>query len=172
MNDTGTARMLARYTQWANRVMLDAVAALPAGESTKERPTLFKTMVRTLNHIYTADVIWQAHLEGRPHGIPALSHVLHPELPELDFAMREMDQWWVDWADAQTPATLAQTVGFELIGGNKGEMTRGEILMHVVTHCSYHRGWVGDMFFQVPGHRAPTMDLPVYKRVAAQRAAA
>jgi len=167
MNDPGTARMLARYTQWANRVLLDAVAALPEGEADRERPTLFKTMVRTLNHIFTADVIWQAHLEARPHGIPALATCLHPVLADLDAAQAKMDQWWVDWAEAQTPATLAEVVQFELIGGNRGTMTRGEILLHVVTHCSYHRGWVADLFFQVPGHRAPTMDLPVYKRLAA-----
>ena len=53
-----------------------------------------------------------------------------------------------------------------LIGGNQGEMTRGEILLHVVNHSSYHRGFAGDLLFQVPA-RAPQMDLPVYFREAA-----
>ena len=44
------ARMLARYNQWANRVMFDAVAALPPGEAEKERKSLFRNMVHTLNH--------------------------------------------------------------------------------------------------------------------------
>jgi uncharacterized damage-inducible protein DinB len=42
-------------------------------------------------------------------------------------------------------------------------MTRGEMLLHVVTHTSYHRGFAADLFFQVPA-RPPTMDLPVYLR--------
>jgi hypothetical protein len=29
-------------------------------------------MVRTLNHSYVVDRIWQAHLEGREHGFTAL----------------------------------------------------------------------------------------------------
>ncbi len=39
------------------------------GEATKKRPTLFKNMVNTLNHLHVVDLIWQAHIEGRDHGI-------------------------------------------------------------------------------------------------------
>jgi uncharacterized damage-inducible protein DinB len=42
-------------------------------------------------------------------------------------------------------------------------MTRGEILLHIVNHTSYHRGFVGDMMYQIPV-RAPTTDLPVFLR--------
>jgi hypothetical protein len=46
---------------------------LPPGEAAKERPTLFKTMIGTLNHNYLIDLVWQAHIEGRDHGfqVPA-----------------------------------------------------------------------------------------------------
>ena len=66
-----TARMLTRYNTWSNKVTYSAVAALPPGEATKERPTLFKTMIGTLNHNYLIDRVWQAHLEGRDHGMSA-----------------------------------------------------------------------------------------------------
>ena len=45
-----TVRMFARYNAWANKLIFDAVAKLPEAEATKERPTLFKNMVHTLNH--------------------------------------------------------------------------------------------------------------------------
>jgi uncharacterized damage-inducible protein DinB len=54
-------------------------------------------------------------------------------------------------------------VRFTLIGGNPGVMTRSEILLHIVNHCTYHRGFVADMFYQVPA-RPPTTDLPVFLR--------
>jgi len=60
-------------------------------------------------------------------------------------------------------AVLDEEVGFILIGGTRGVMTRGEILLHVVNHTSYHRGFVADLFYQVPA-RPPTTDLPVYLR--------
>lgn len=163
MNSTQTARMMARYNAWANKLTYDAVAALPEGEATKERQTLFKTMVNTLNHLYTTDVIWRAHLEGHEHGIPALNTVLHPEFFDLWTAQQLMDKWYVDWADALTEAGADEVVNFKLIGGNPGAMRRSDILLHVVTHTNYHRGWVADMFFQVPKH-PPTTDLPVFLR--------
>ena len=63
-----TARMLARYNEWSNRVMFDAVAALPEGEAEKPRTSLFRNMVHTLNHNYVIDCIWKGDLEGRVHG--------------------------------------------------------------------------------------------------------
>lgn len=164
MLNTRSARMLTRYNTWADKLLFDAVAALPAGAATQERPTLFKTMVRTLNHNYLIDVIWRAHLEGRDHGHQRRDVVLHPELADLWAAQQAANAWFEDWSDAQTDATLAEEVRFTLIGGNTGTMTRGEILLHVVTHHSYHRGWVSDLFFQVPAH-PPTMDLPVFRRL-------
>ncbi len=160
-----TIRMLARYGQWSNQVMFDAVAALPEGEALKPRNSLFKNMVHTLNHIYVIDRIWQAHLEGREHGYAARNTPDHPPLAELWSLQQDVDAWYVAWSDRQTDATLAETVHYTLIGGNPGAMTRGEILLHVVTHTNYHRGFIADMIYEVPGCRPPTMDLPVYLRV-------
>ena len=56
---------------------------------------------------------------------------------------------------------------FVLVGGNRGVMTRGEILLHVVNHTTYHRGFVADLMYQVPGAHPPTTDLPVYLRETA-----
>ena len=66
--DTGTARLFAQYRAWADELTYAAVAALPPGEATRERPTLFKNMIGTLNHNYLIDLVWQAHLEGRAAG--------------------------------------------------------------------------------------------------------
>lgn len=166
MMTTRTARMLARYNAWANQLIFDAVAALPEGEATKERPSLFRNMVHTLNHLYVIDLIWQAHLEGREHGYTARNTAEHPPLADLWRAQQEIDSWYIAWSDALTEAALEEKVSFTLIGGNQGVMTRGEILLHVVNHTTYHRGFVADLFYQVPA-RPPTTDLPVFLRETA-----
>lgn len=162
--DVNDAQTTARYCQWSNRLMFDAVAALPAEETAKPRPSLFKNMVHTLNHIYVIDRIWQAHLEGRDHGYAARNTPDHPPLPELWRQQQEVDAWYVAWADRQTEQSLAETVQYALIGGNRGAMTRGEILLHVAMHTNYHRGYVAQMIYGVPGCRPPSMDLPVFMR--------
>ena len=161
MIDIRSVRQFARYRLWADRLTFDAVAALPPGEAAKERPTRFKTMIGTLNHTYLVDLIWQAHLEGRDHGFPALDLVLHESLPDLWRAQQAIDQWYIDWSDGQPARSLEETVRFRFVDGERGAMTQGEILLHVVNHATYHRGWVAEMFFQVPA-RNPTTDLPVY----------
>ena len=42
-------------------------------------------------------------------------------------------------------------------------MTRGEIILHIVNHTSYHRGFAADLFYQVPA-KPPTTDLTVFLR--------
>jgi uncharacterized damage-inducible protein DinB len=155
--------MLARYNAWANKLIFDAVAALPADEASKERKSLFRNMVHTLNHNYVIDRIWQAHLEGREHGYTARNTPDHPPLAELWPAQQAIDAWYIAWSDAQTDTALDEALTITLIGGNRTVMTRGEILLHVVNHTSYHRGFVADLFFQVPA-RPPTTDLPVFLR--------
>jgi len=166
MTDIQTIRMLARYNAWANKTMFDAVLALPSGEAAKERPTLFKNMVNTLNHVYVVDLIWQAHLQEREHGIAALSTVLHTDLDELWQAQQAIDGWYLTWSDALTETAAGEMVQFKLIGGNQGEMRSGDIMLHVVNHTSYHRGFVADLFFQVPA-RPPLTDLPIFLRETA-----
>src|SRR4051812_44682236 len=163
MTTPSTARMLTRYDAWSNKVMFDAVAALPEGEATKERKSLFKNIVHTLNHIYVIDLIWQAHLEGRAHGYTARNTPGHPPLAELWHLQQGVDNWYIGWSDKLSDAALGEKHEVELIGGNKSVMSRGEMLLHVVTHTNYHRGFAADLFFQVPA-RPPTMDLPVYLR--------
>lgn len=155
--------MLARYNAWANRVMFDAVAALPEGEAVKPRKSLFRNIVHTLNHNYVIGLIWQAHLSGRAHGFTARNTPEHPPLAELRRSQELLDAWYISQADAFSDAALAERLPFTLIGGAQGEMSRAEMLLHIVTHCSYHRGYVAEIFYEVPA-RPPTMDLPVFLR--------
>jgi uncharacterized damage-inducible protein DinB len=150
---------LMRYNAWANRVMYDAVAALPEGEATKQRTSLFPSMAHTLNHNYIIGLIWQAHLERREHGLTARNTPDHPLLPALRAMQAGLDAWYVREAEKNP----AEAIPFTLIGGNRGEMTRAQILFHVVNHTTYHRGFVADLFYQVPA-RPPVTDLPVYLR--------
>ena len=119
MTTTHTIQMLTRYNAWANMAIFEAIAALPGGEATKERPTLFKNMVNTLNHLHVVDLIWQAHIEGRDHGIPALNTVLYTDLTELWHAQQAIDAWYIAWGDTLSDAAADETVRFTLIGGSR-----------------------------------------------------
>lgn len=49
-------------------------------------------------------------------------------------------------------------------------MTRGEIILHLVNHATYHRGFVGDLLNQASVN-PPATDLTVFLRDAYRAAA-
>lgn len=161
MLNTQTAHILSRYKTWADNLMFDATAALPPDEVVKTRQTLFKSMVGTLNHNYVVDLIWKAHLERKEHGFTARNVIVHAELGDLRRAQQDVNAWFESWADEQTDASLAEELSFTFISGERSTMSRGAMFMHLVNHASYHRGWVCEMFFDVPA-KPPTTDLPVF----------
>ena len=165
MTAIATARTLTRYNQWANRIFFDAALALPPGEAEKPRQTLFKNIVHTLNHNIVIDSIFRAHVEGREHGYSARNTAETPTLPDLWAAQQAFDAWFIEWGDTLAAAALDETISFTFVGGGAGAMSRNEIILHLIIHTSYHRGFAADMFHQVPA-KPPTTDLPVYLRDA------
>jgi uncharacterized damage-inducible protein DinB len=157
------ASMLASYKAWANDMVFSTVAALPGDEAVKPRETIFKNMVHTLNHVYVVDCIFRAHLEGVPHAYTARNTPTHPPLHELWESVKLQDRWYVDYAGGLSETQLAERVAFQFVGGGDGNMSRLEIFMHLATHATYHRGFVGDMLNQA-GVRPRATDLTVFLR--------
>lgn len=158
-----TLRMLVRYKRWANGLTFDSVRELPEGEALRQRPTRFGNMVHTLNHVYVVDDIFRHHLLGKKHGYTARNTDGTPALDALWASVQEMDAWYIDLVDTWSNDDLAKVVRFEFVGGGQGAMTREQIVLHVVNHGTYHRGFVGDMMYQVP-FMPPSNDLPVFLR--------
>lgn len=159
------ARMLARYNAWANCLIFDAVAGLPPGEAEKPRSGFYGSMLSTLNHLHAIGLIFQAHLQGREHGFATRTMPQTVPLDELWPRQQALDCWYVEWSDALTEQTIDEPLRFSFVGGGEGEMSRGEILLHIANHTSYHCGFIADHFYQVPA-RPPTTDLPVFLRDA------
>ena len=165
MGTTDTLRLLTRYRAWADRLTYDALAKLPVEEVEKPRDTLFKSMAHTLNHSYVIDQIFRAHLEGRNHGHTGRNTPTHPPLAELAAAQAAMNDWFVAYADGLGPAQREERVRFAFVDGGEGEMSRADMVLHVVNHATYHRGFVAEMMYQVPAV-PPATDLPVFLRDA------
>ncbi len=113
--------------------------------------------IRTLNHIFVVDRIFKAHLQGEPHGYTATNTPEMPALDALRAGVHETDLWFVERAGTLAPEQLAQAVDFVFTDGLRGRMTREEMLAHVLTHGSYHRGEVGQMLKRLSV--APPRDL-------------
>ena len=165
MSAVRNIRMLTRYNQWANNMLLGAITTLPSDEVIKQRAAAFGGMSFALAHITIVDQIWRAHLLGIDHGFKSRTIESPDSLELLAEKLNEMDDWYIQYADTMSESLLNEKLHFSFVDGGDGEMKRGDILIHVCNHKSFHRGHIGDMFYQ-SGYRPPSIDLPVYIRDA------
>jgi uncharacterized damage-inducible protein DinB len=161
-------RMLTRYAAWANTLLYASIAELPPVELTRERQIVFGSLPRTLNHVYSMDLVWQGHLEGRPHGFTTRIPEAGRSVAELAATQTSLDAWYIRYAEALRDSAAEEIVDFTFIGGGQGSMSRIDILLHVVNHTTYHRGHIAGMLYQIPVD-LPTTDLPVFLRGAMAR---
>lgn len=161
MNNLNIVQMLMHYKFWANNLFFDAISNLPPEEIIKERDNLFKNMLRCLNHIYIVDQIWQAHLEERTHNFTDRNPEEYPTLEQLRKQQDSIDKWYIDYSLKLSQEELKKQINYKLINGTPGVMTREEILFHIINHTTYHRGFLADMFYQIPV-KPPATDLPIF----------
>lgn len=132
------------YKAWTNNELLSALESL----NKTEQQVDLHPIIRTLNHIYVADSIFVANLQGIPHGYTATNTTETPNLSDLSAAVRATDNWYIEYVAALNPAQLLEQLEFAFVDGDLGKMSRQEMLMHVITHGSYHRGAVGKLLAQ------------------------
>jgi uncharacterized damage-inducible protein DinB len=156
-------RTLTRYSAWANSQLYATVTELPEVELTKKREIVFGNMLRTLNHVYTMDLVWRAHLTGTSHGFTTRVPDARQSLAELRIAQVALDDWYIRYAEGLSNRSREEIVDFTFIGGGAGAMSRADILLHVVNHTTYHRGHIVAMIYQVPAE-PPITDFPVFLR--------
>lgn len=101
--------------------------------------------VRTLNHIYVVDRLFRARLSGEPLPYEATNTRETPAVDTLCAAASDTDTWYEAYVASLRSAQLAEPLSFTFTDGDRGTMTREEILLHVITHGGYHRGNVGQM---------------------------
>ena len=74
-----------------------------------------------------------------------------------------MNAHYVSVARSWTAAELAETITFTFVGGGDGAMTREDILLHLVNHATYHRGFISTLLYPLKTNGAAN-DLTVFLR--------
>ncbi|MFZ2990472.1 DinB family protein [Ideonella sp.] len=148
-----TILSLFQQKSWANHELFNALAEVDA----EEHAQTLHTAIRTLNHIFVVDEIFQAHLLGVAHGHQATNTDATPELGALQFSVAELDAWFMEYAAGVSDSQLSERIPFRFTDGDTGSMTREEMLLHVITHGAYHRGNVGQLLKSIAV--APPRDL-------------
>jgi len=141
MSASTLLRSLLVYQAWANDELLEKLAGLDTHRHEKER----HAALRLMNHTHVVSRIFAAHLAGAAHGYASDNTEETPEPDELRAAVAAGDRWYLDHLETLGEHRLSEPLAFTFTDGDKGCMTRQEMLTHVVLHGGYHRGEVGRM---------------------------
>lgn len=132
-------RTLTRYSRWATNELYNVIA-----ENLGRIVEIDRVLVlRALDHIHVVDEIFSGNLEGRFHGHLAPKSIELPVFESLQRAARTIGTWYIEYVDRLTAPQFDEPLDFTFSNGAPGRMTRGQILLHVAAHGTYHRGNVG-----------------------------
>jgi uncharacterized damage-inducible protein DinB len=129
-------KRLFAYKAWADDALLTALARL--GDDNPVTPLAIKA----LSHTQVVDRIFAAHLRRIPHAYRTANLETLPTLAALSADIRASDREYTDYVSMLDTAQLAEPIDFVFTDGAPGRMSRGEMLMHVITHGVGHRGQV------------------------------
>jgi uncharacterized damage-inducible protein DinB len=130
---------LIHVKRWADRGLYDVI-----GDSIDRlNDEDCSIMLRILDHMHAVDRIFQHHLQGVPHAYDAPRSKCMPGLLALADSAKEVGDWYASYVAGLTADDFEQPVDFVFTSGKRARMRRGEIILHVCQHGTYHRGNAG-----------------------------
>lgn len=138
-------RSLLGYHAWANRDLFEKLQQLDPEQNISER----HTAIRLINHYHVVARIFAGHLTGTAHGCVSDNTEATPELNDLARDVAALDGWYLDYIEKTLPASLGEFVAFTFTDGDRGYMSRAEMISHVVLHAGIHRGEVARILSQL-----------------------
>ena len=136
---TSDCAKLIRYKQWADGGLYQIVEVYLDRLEDADKFVL----LQVLDHIHAVDRIFQHHLLGKRHGYERARSQEPMPFAVLAEQVRELDDWYVDYVGALPEDRIDETIDFAFTNGAPARMRRGEMLLHVALHGTYHRGNAG-----------------------------
>lgn len=86
------------------------------------------------------DSLFISRIAGTQEQFAADNTVETPSFSELRERMKENDSWLVTFAESVPLNELDRVISFRFSDGDVGQLSIDEILLHLLTHGSNHRG--------------------------------
>lgn len=160
-------RHLFDYTEWANRLAMDAAAKLPDEDLRRDVGISHKSIFGTLLHMAGAEWIWLERWHGRS---PAKNEAWSLWTTESCADLTTLDERWQEVIDRRAKfiseldeSRLMAESPFKLLSGDPTSMRLIDQMQHVANHATLHRGQVVGMIRQL-GIDPPSTDLLFYLR--------
>ena len=155
------------YTEWANRLVLDAAAQLTDEQLRRDFRISHSSIFGTLLHMAGAEWIWLERWQGRsPAGKDAWTlwkTESCADLATLNERWREVVNRRTHFLSELDESRLMAEAPFKLLSGDASSLPLVDQMQHVANHATLHRGQVVGMIRQL-GIAPPSTDLLFYLR--------
>ncbi|UQY33328.1 DinB family protein [Pseudomonas fulva] len=125
-----------KYKKWANEELL-ALGERQLEQLSENNAEFF---IRILNHTTVVDSLFISRLCSEAERYVADNTRETPKFAELKARIAQNDAWLVDFAERATGEELRRVIAFRFTDGDLGQLSVEEVLMHLLTHGSNHRG--------------------------------
>lgn len=150
------------YTNWANRLILDAAETVSVEEQLRDRGVSHQSIHGTLLHMLFAEWVWLA----RWNGSSPTTHLRAEEFPDLASIRnywRQIEAERADFLASLTEEVLQTDLTYRDMAGNEHTNRLGLLMQHVVNHATLHRGQVVAMI-RALGMKPPATDFLFFFR--------
>lgn len=103
-------------------------------------PYEYAFMLQQINHMVIVQELFKARLSGLPIPYQHTNSEIVPAFEELQGRLEASGQWYKDYATGLNKEALQKDISFIFADGKAGKLSVEEILFHIVSHSSYHRG--------------------------------
>jgi len=152
------ARTHLAYTEWATARVIAAARELAPEDLVRDFGTADRSVLGTLTHVFGADRVWLARIQGKPQEWPK-----EYDLEGLRNDWSTVYRRWQEWGSALTESTIAERISYRDLKGNPWVSPVWQIVLHVVNHGTHHRGQIAG-FLRALGKTPPPLDLIAFYR--------
>jgi uncharacterized damage-inducible protein DinB len=150
------------YHVWANRTLFKRLIELSDEVYHKEIQSVFPSISKVVSHMYIVDQLWFHIVSGKnmPEALKIEKETGEGKgIEEMDRLFRDLSKKSKEFLEQQENFDEVRILTIPWEG--KRETSLAEMIMHIVTHATYHRGNITSMLRQM-GHASVTTDLTRY----------
>lgn len=122
------------YKRWADDRTLGAVNRIDKNAQAES----YALALQQINHMVIVEELFESRLIGEAPPHPSTNTDLVPGLDELASRLGRSNDWYINYAASFEHR--GDVISFAFADGRRGAMSVEEILFHIITHGSYHRG--------------------------------
>ena len=160
-------KQLFSYTEWANKLAMDAAGRLSDENLRRDFGISHKSIFGTLLHMAGAEWIWlerwHGHSPAKAVAWSLWTTETCPDLATLEERWRGVIGRRAGFMDELDERRLNEELAFKLLSGDASSMRLVHQMQHVANHATMHRGQVVGMIRQL-GIDPPATDLIFYIR--------